>query len=89
MISIHPPLAGWDLAFLNNGYNVKDFNPPTPCGVGHQNHTCTTTEPDISIHPPLAGWDIGPRIVCNAVDISIHPPLAGWDLFGETMRRAT
>ncbi len=33
-ISIHPPLAGWDLyCFLGHCYR-EHFNPPTPCGVG-------------------------------------------------------
>ena len=38
-ISIHPPLAGWDVVVQVVGNGRADFNPPTPCGVGQQKHT--------------------------------------------------
>ena len=34
-ISIHPPRAGWDLPQRGDLHRSADFNPPTPCGVGH------------------------------------------------------
>ncbi len=34
-----------------------DFNPPTPCGVGHQSAVDFPRRSSISIHPPRAGWD--------------------------------
>ena len=33
-ISIHPPRVGWDLENYVMSMAGKDFNPPTPCGVG-------------------------------------------------------
>ena len=33
-ISIHPPRAGWDLMILDDLGVERNFNPPTPCGVG-------------------------------------------------------
>ena len=33
-ISIHPPLAGWDLRHCPSVSSWGYFNPPTPCGVG-------------------------------------------------------
>ncbi len=37
-ISIHPPRVGWDDCPSACGLRVNDFNPPTPCGVGHWTH---------------------------------------------------
>ena len=34
LISIHPPRAGRDNTLLRGALNVKDFNPPAPCGAG-------------------------------------------------------
>ena len=34
-ISIHPPRVGWDFAVAQSPFLYWDFNPPTPCGVGH------------------------------------------------------
>ena len=33
-ISIHPPRAGWDLRGRRPVDQLRNFNPPTPCGVG-------------------------------------------------------
>ena len=33
-ISIHPPRVGWDSHFIVANAMTKNFNPPTPCGVG-------------------------------------------------------
>ena len=38
----------------------KNFNPPTPCGVGPPTRRTFSTWPLISIHPPRAGWDQKP-----------------------------
>ena len=35
----------------------KNFNPPTPCGVGHGHAGRRPVHDHISIHPPHAGWD--------------------------------
>ena len=34
-ISIHPPHAGRDLCFCPRSYLLSYFNPPSPCGEGH------------------------------------------------------
>ena len=34
LISIHPPLVGWDAMTPASGTPPMYFNPPTPCGVG-------------------------------------------------------
>ncbi len=36
-ISIHPPRVGWDGGETVTIRYRRDFNPPTPCGVGHHN----------------------------------------------------
>ena len=56
-ISIHPPRVGWD-CFASNFCGVRrNFNPPTPCGVGLFLPTTPQGAVDISIHPPRVGWD--------------------------------
>ena len=35
-ISIHPPRVGWDTTVPHELVNHTNFNPPTPCGVGHK-----------------------------------------------------
>ena len=35
VISIHPPLVGWDSVTEVCSSMIAYFNPPTPCGVGH------------------------------------------------------
>ena len=58
LISIHPPLAGWDAtAQLHEWPKRQNFNPPTPCGVGPWPFLSHCWAVYISIHPPLAGWD--------------------------------
>lgn len=39
VISIHPPHAGWDAGLTGVFCGYANFNPPTPCGVGHQKFT--------------------------------------------------
>ena len=34
LISIHPPRVGWDCLLGHADNPIKNFNPPTPCGVG-------------------------------------------------------
>ena len=36
LISIHPPRVGWDCGKSNKAPDRRDFNPPTPCGVGRR-----------------------------------------------------
>ena len=36
VISIHPPRVGWDGADASSFCPLRNFNPPTPCGVGQQ-----------------------------------------------------
>ena len=56
-ISIHPPLAGRDLANGLDNTVVLDFNPPAPCGAGPASGGASDRGREISIHPPLAGRD--------------------------------
>ena len=77
--STHPVRGGTQHTSCQNSRG-RDFNPPTPCGVGQ--HTSYQSEHlfRISIHPPRAGWDVplvNPPEGINP--ISIHPPRAGWD----------
>ena len=58
-ISIHPPRAGWDAECLYLLHKSRDFNPPTPCGVGPRPPAALLGRRSISIHPPRAGWDNG------------------------------
>ena len=39
--------------------STRHFNPPTPCGVGHELHSGRRKNIVISIHPPRVGWDPG------------------------------
>ena len=57
-ISIHPPRAGWDPGKVLLLRLLSHFNPPTPCGVGHQGPDGGRIRSAISIHPPRAGWDL-------------------------------
>ena len=49
-ISIHPPLVGWDYQILTLLRLSKNFNPPTPCGVGQVAGESTTSSTDFN--PP-------------------------------------
>ena len=56
------------------------FNPPTPCGVGHQPQTCRSAAQNFNPPTPCG---VGPCISCHHLlcnPISIHPPHAGWDI---------
>ena len=80
-ISIHPPLAGWDLDHPGGMEVERHFNPPTPCGVGLIPRPNLAFLLQFQSTHPLRG---GTRHLVNLiqfVSISIHPPLAGWDLF--------
>ena len=56
-ISIHPTRAGWDSDHSCGLPKLRDFNPPTPCGVGLRRRSRADPLHPISIHPPRAGWD--------------------------------
>ena len=38
---------------------TKDFNPPTPWGVGQRRTACVKDTHIISIHPLRGEWDVG------------------------------
>ena len=42
LISIHPPRVGWDARCYTHTQSQRHFNPPTPCGVGHDGTLYTT-----------------------------------------------
>ena len=52
---------------------LRDFNPPTPCGVGRWFCLLSQSRFRISIHPPRAGWDknIGKKLIAH---INFNPP---------------
>ena len=56
-ISIHPPLAGRDPGCTRSVAYFRYFNPPAPCGAGHDRLLEMSLSRYISIHPPLAGRD--------------------------------
>ena len=85
-ISIHPPRAGWDPLHRQVKRVYPYFNPPTPCGVGHDPVAHVPFPLGISIHPPRAGWDPGPGDARRVLLISIHPPRAGWDIMRTSSR---
>ena len=78
-ISIHPPREGWD------GYNSRrwrcnrDFNPPTPRGVGPENVITTTNIAQFQSTHPARGGTFDNYITEWRNVISIHPPREGWD----------
>ena len=78
-ISIHPPLAGRDLALfglmLVRGY----FNPPAPCGAGQILCRMHKTQKIFQSTRPLRGGTAVRLGVDRRRWISIHPPLAGRD----------
>ena len=57
VISIHPPRTGWDSADLSGIRSSRNFNPPTPHGVGLAAIISSVISSGISIHPPRTGWD--------------------------------
>ena len=60
IISIHPPLAGWDSDTRPIcGHSLKISIHPPLAGWDTGNQTIGRRSPKISIHPPLAGWDRG------------------------------
>ncbi len=79
-ISIHPPLAGWDLYVSIATIRSVYFNPPTPRGVGLSSiRRMSLGRIFQSTHPSRGGTGTNGGITVT-VYISIHPPLAGWDM---------
>ena len=78
-ISIHPPRVGWDFHNVNKVTHNRNFNPPTPCGVGLrlEGHI-GEAEQFQSTHPVWGGTGLPGSHEC-AGGISIHPPRVGWD----------
>ena len=61
-ISIHPPRAGRDGEGRCAQSELKDFNPPAPCGAGPLRCCRCGYQRWISIHPPRAGRDSETRL---------------------------
>ena len=78
-ISIHPPRAGRDSSQDSTWPFSLYFNPPSPCGEGHDGVVVQRFNGDISIHPPRAGRDQVGSYMRGPGKISIHPPRAGRD----------
>ena len=79
-ISIHPPLAGWDIGGPGvRGPLALHFNPPTPCGVGRLTDRRAAGSYEFQSTHPLRGGTCPDTSMDTGMDISIHPPLAGWD----------
>ncbi len=72
-ISIHPPRVGWDARVKIHKILIRDFNPPTPCGVGPELLKLIDAMNEISIHPPRVGWD-GLRQSNNTGNRHFNPP---------------
>ena len=51
---------GWDLTGQRVHSRRRDFNPPTPHGVGPEMSITRDKVTGISIHPPRMGWDRSP-----------------------------
>ena len=55
-ISIHPPHAGWDQSRTVPYNHIRNFNPPTPCGVGRcRLETTVKSSAFQSTHPMRGG----------------------------------
>ena len=54
--STHPVWDGTDILLY---FVIKfcNFNPPIPCGMGHERHETRRAAGAISIHPSRVGWD--------------------------------
>ena len=73
------PVWGGTIAGHQNCLGLCDFNPPTPCGVGHGRvHTRPGSRIFQSTHPVWGGTSLHAIYCCTKV-ISIHPPRVGWD----------
>ena len=56
-ISIHPPRMGWDRPRRWCSFPVRDFNPPTPYGVGR--YAIDLVPVDTDFNPPTP-YGVGP-----------------------------
>ena len=88
-ISIHPPRVGWDSEIVVKLYQLSNFNPPTPCGVGLM---ASYSSPMLeNFNPPTpcgVGLKFG-RTGRHLTAISIHPPRVGWDSTTTSWRSGT
>ena len=79
-VSIHPPRVGRDTTKYHIAYKAPSFNPPSPCGEGHDARGRGSLAADVSIHPPRVGRDEKElRMIAQALNVSIHPPRVGRD----------
>ena len=67
------PVRGGTPSFPRKITLILNFNPPTPCGVGHRHHVSLPVLHGISIHPPRAGWDSSMRLWRNTLR-NFNPP---------------
>ena len=78
-ISIHPPRVGWDTTEESGGESHRDFNPPTPCGVGPYKVSADWLLGLFQSTHPVWGGTVFHDFFGGDVNISIHPPRVGWD----------
>ena len=57
-ISIHPPRGGWDWISACRDHQARNFNPPTPWGVGPRHSMSSASSKDFN---PPTPWGVGPR----------------------------
>ena len=78
-ISIHAPLAGCDEVVMLMAYQLKNFNPRTPCGVRRLASLYLYDYQRFQSTHPLRGATITSYWRQSGISISIHAPLAGCD----------
>ena len=87
-ISIHPPRAGRDGFGCTNTYSQTDFNPPAPCGAGHDAVQDRVNELLFqSTRPVRGGTDVGHLAVILRGFQSTRPVRGGtssWIITGST-----
>ena len=77
-ISIHPPRAGWDIPPTSEGGRIKNFNPPTPCGVGLKSPEKSARASEFqSTHPVRGGTKSGDTCEETYLFQSTHPVRGG------------
>ena len=77
LISIHPPLVGWDSIIPDKPPGRRYFNPPTPCGVGLQKYLGFPTSPAFQSTHPLWGGTLTPRVPRLLLKFQSTHPLWG------------
>ena len=89
-ISIHAPHAGCDRRCAMRRYDLRHFNPRTPCGVRRVSSRSTArNSPYFNPRTPCGVRLSGQYRRLQAGRISIHAPHAGCDLGEKNERRIT